>query len=353
MATKFVLKQNDRNGQTANDAPTTPAEYVFDGEMFTLGSDATNNLILTGSAAEQAVVVREDDRLTLINSAEGTFLNGETLRREAIYPLADGDEIRVGNYTVSVVDGKRNGTAETTETLSSESAPKFAALIENSIPVVESKVSTVGTSAAPVGKSFKQTKSANNFAAVLDTLRTEEDSFYFVVKNKKTETARIPIEQAEIAIGATDKNEIVFDVKKMTTVFGVVRKDWSGIVVETNRRGALFVNGEAIETTKRLRNDDCVGFAAPIETTLHLHEPSLLVALEPLLSARNNSNNGAAIAQTSDKIAASARKTAKPKPPLFERTFFNYFSFVEILTFVIATLIGAVLFFLAFEFMFS
>ena len=356
MAIKFVLKQTGSNGRDANGAP--PAEFVFDGAMFTFGSDATNNLILSGSAAEQAVVVREGEQLTLINSADGTTLNGENLPREAIHPLAGGDEIRVGNYTVLVVDD------ESGDTNNNNNGAPHAREAEPDAPAFE-KILTVGAvdknrdssaeqTSAEIKVSSRKAKSTDNFAAVLDTLRTEEDSFYFVVKEKDAETGRIALEQAEIPIGANDKNEIVFDIKKMSAVFGVVRKDWSGIILEANRRGALFVNGEPLDddAPRRLRNDDRVSFAAPVKSLLVLHEPSLLVALEPLLSARAVSGNGVNNTAAISKISATT-KTAKPKLPLFERTLFNHFSFIEVLTMIIGTLIGAVLFFLFFEFMFS
>ena len=372
MAIKFVLKQTGSNGRDAKGSP--PAEYAFDGALFTLGSGATNNLILAGSAAEQAVIICEDNRLMLINSADGTQVNGENLRREAIHPLGGGDEIRVGNYTISVVDdedgGNNNGNHDSAplarQTETEAPAPTFDKILvaeandKNQVSRAEERAGEIGTE---IKTSSRDAKSSNNFAAVLDTLRTEEDSFYFVVKtlvkNKETETARVALEQAEIPIGADDKNEIVFDIKKMSAVFGVVRKDWSGIVLQANRNSALFVNNEALDTggePRRLRNDDRVSFAAPVKSILILHEPSLLVALEPLLSARNvaSSVGAAAVAAVDgNQVSSIAPRTAKPKLPLFERTFFKYFSFVEILTMIIGTLIGAVLFFLIFEFMLS
>lgn len=348
MAVKFLLKQNGSNGENA-------AEHKFDGAMFTLGSDATNNLILNGAAAEQAVVVREGEQLTLINGADGTNLNGENLRREAIHPLGAGDEIRIGKYTILLIDDEAENNPNYIAAIDEKSdyEAQSSDSFDEVLNIAENSASQTAASAAPVKIAAAETKATNNFAAVLDTLRTEEDSFYFVVKNKEKEVARIALEQAEIPIGADDKNQIVFDIKKMTAVFGVVRKDWSGIVLETSRRGAVFVNSEPLDAAaRRLRNDARVSFAAPIDSVLILHEPSLLVALEPLLSARAVSNNGASGGAIGVQTAKTP-KTAEPNAPLFERTFFGYFSFVEILTMIIGTLIGAVLFFLIFEFVFA
>lgn len=388
MATKFVLRQEA--GKRSKGAPSS-AEYTFDGGIFTLGSDATNNLVLDKAAApEQAVIVREGDRLTLINSADGTALNGQNLRREAINPLVDGDEIRIGKYTISVIDEvvdadqptaavaakperyvpDENGAPQTT---AKDAGAPFSAAAAASTAAANEFSPLVERRAPPKPSAPDEKKSPGNFAAVLDTLRTEEDSFYFIVKNRENETGqRVALEQTEIPLGANEQGEIVFDIKQMTTVFGVARKDWSGIQLEANRRDTVFVNGEAVETSRRLRNDDVVSFAAPVEFSLVLHEPSLLVALEPLLSARTvsspaaggNGGGGAgessaassalAVNQTPAAAAAVAKgRAAKPSVPLLKRIFFKYFSFVEVLTMIIGTLIGAVVFFLVFEFMFS
>jgi hypothetical protein len=350
MATKFLLHRNDSN--TGGARREQEKEFVFDGAMFTVGSDATNDLVINGAAAEQAVVVREGDSLTLINSHDGTLLNGEGLRREAIHPLSHGDEISVGNYTVTVIeDEDQSNESEFLPTReiahsreeSNENMNRASGDGEN----LPARAEDSSVRVKPVGS---ETKTAGSFAAVLDTLRTEEDSFYFSVVSKNRETARVALEQTEIPLGADEKNQIVFDIKRMAVVFGVVRKDWSGIVLESNRKGAVFVNNEPLDSqSRRLRNDDRVSFAAPIDSALVLHEPSLLVALEPLLSTRAAANKGGAL--TTNKTKA-AQKT-KPKVPLFERTFFNHFSFVEMFSMVIATLIGAVLFFLFFELVFA
>lgn len=333
MPTKFVLKNLSKTRAKNNPAL---AEYVFDGSMFTLGSDATNNLVLAEIAPEQAVIIREDDHLKLINGAEGTHLNGQKLRREAIQPLAAGDEIRLGNHIISVVDDDEDMPFEKTE-------PEISA---NGINA--RGYSAFETPAEQPADVRSEPKTSRNFAAVLDTLRTEEDSFYFIVKNGEKETKRVPLEQAEMPVGINSKGEFAFIIEEISNLFAVVRKDWSGILLESQRRGAVFVNGEAIETTRRLRNDDRVNFPnANGDFSLVLHEPSLLVALEPMLSERILSG------ETRLTDSAPAAATSKQTVPSSERRYFGSFSFVEILTMLIGTLIGAVLFFLFFEFMFS
>ena len=191
--------------------------------------------------------------------------------------------------------------------------------------------------------------SSQNFASVLDTLRTEEDSFYFVIKNGKNEAdGRVLLERAETPIGADEKGKIAFDIKDIKAIFAVARKDWSGILIESQRINSVFINDEVVETTKRLRNDDSIRFASPIRSSLVLHEPSLLVALEPLLSVKAAAEQSVNL--TTGKSAAIPRK---PKVPLLERRFFGYFGFAEVAAMIIGTLICAVLFFLMFEFIFA
>jgi predicted component of type VI protein secretion system len=121
MAVRFVIKQNGSK-QTAGENPAI-AEYVFDENLFTIGSDAANHLVLAETAAEQAVVVREEEFLTLINRAEGTNLNGKPLRREAFLPLGDGDRIEIGTYTIFVFD---SGTEKPEDFLPENDLPVIA-----------------------------------------------------------------------------------------------------------------------------------------------------------------------------------------------------------------------------------
>lgn len=343
MATKFVLKKNLSNTQTAENPATE--EYFFDGTIFTVGSDAGNNLILPGAAPEQMVVMREDEQLTLINSADGTRLNRQKLRREAMQPLAVGDEIRIGSYSIFVTDDV-SSPAENIEKIP--------------VPIAENRNDfNFGNDGSPLPANaetpvnfLEEPKAPRNFAEVLDTLRTEEDSFYFIVENKKDAAARIPLENAETPIGETANGEAAFVIEQITVLYAVARKDWSGIILESQRRGAVFVNGEPLETTKRLRNEDRVGFGAPNKFSLVLHEPSSLVALESLLSARADSNGsrfGALATNNGNAAVQTAVPTAKQELSSLERKYFNHFSFVEIVSMAIGTLIGAVLFFLFFE----
>lgn len=340
MAFKFLLKKIGSENSAEDDQ--TLGEYALSEAMFTVGSDDANSLILEDTASEQAVIVNEGDHLKLINSASGTFLNGKTLKAEAMEAIVHGDEIVIGDYVITVVDN--------------ESDAPFKKQLRAKKPILEKSENGIGkleTSSAAhptIQNSYNasEVKSSRNFAAVLNTLRTEEDRFYFIVKNKNEETGQIPLENAEMPIGANSKGKIVFDILDISTMYGVARKDWSGILLESQRRNSILINGKPLETTQRLRNEDRVTFSpAPKGFSLMLHEPSLLVALEPLLAAKNSK----------DKIAneiADRRSSIKTDQMsgAHERTYFGHFSFIEVLTMIIGTLIGAVIIFLLFEYLF-
>lgn len=347
MATKFVLRQSLSKTQTTENPVI--GEYIFSGNIFTIGSDAANNLVLSAAAPEQTVVMREDGRLTLINSADGTKLNDVLLRREAIEPLSNGDAIQIGDYVVSVVEAAHfpangNGAAASPTPVTSPVKERRAPLLPDT-----AKVSKPSAEA--------ESKNARNFADVLDTLRTEEDSFYFIRQNPNGETTHVPLEEVATPIGETAGGDIAFTIAEISAIYAVARKDWSGILLESQRRGAVFVNDEPVEATRRLRNDDRVSFSSRTKVSFVLHEPSSLVALESLLSARVDSNaarfGGLAANPAAANIQTTAPDAPKQKKAAEGTGFFKQFSFVEIASMIIGTLIGAVLFFLLFELVFS
>ncbi len=343
MAIKFVLKQII-SGTSAENNPT-PKEYIFDENMFTVGSDAANNLVVSEGASEQAVIVREGDFLTLINRADGTRLNKQVLLREAFHTLTHGDEISFGKYIISVVDDTLNSASNNVK---HQSRQRFKV-------VKEQIISPLTHTTFQPEKIIEQPQTPRSFADILDTMRTEEDSFYFTIIEKDVETERIPLEQTEIPIGANSKGKIAFSIEQISTLYAVVRKDWSGILLESQRRNSVYVNDEVVETTRRLRNDDRVGFGAPTKCLLILHEPSSLVALESLLSARvaENGTRFGGLAAANSSAAGNESTLENQNNSLLERRFFNHFSFTEVVTMIIATLIGAVLFFLFFEVFFE
>ena len=360
MAIKFVLKQKNSHSQTVPDSSI--AEFIFNHELFSIGSDAGSNLVLAKAAPEQAVIVAESDFLTLLNRADGTMLNNAMLTREAMQPLSIGDCIGIGDYLIFVVD-EQNSTAGNNKPAAprpvlsgdnkteAEPQPKATRMI----------VADDAIAPPPAGK--------RNFAELLDTLRTEEDSFYFTIQNQTdNEIGRIPLQLAEMLLGANSNHEITIDAGQIATVFCTINKDWSGILLKPDSRAQIFVNDEPLAEPRRLRNDDRIAFAPPIKTKLVLHEPSSLIALETLLAARN-SNIGDGNNPMTDNGRFGIQKTAEatggaitgaetaaliagenPKKTAPAKKYFGYFSFAEILLMLVGTIVLAVLWFLFFEF---
>ena len=348
---KFILKQN--SDKTAGNGAVV-GEYVFDGGLFTIGSDAASTIVLPEAAAEQAVIVQESEHLTLFNRSEGTILNGRNLRRESMQPLASGDEIQIGDHVIGYVSGVFTGeSGDNRVNAAVNAAPKDIFTTAENIAVARlPEIRREPKTELPTKKN------ARNFADVLNTLRTEEDSFYFIVENGRQENRRIALEQTEMPLGLNAKGEISGAAAEITALYAILRKDWSGIIVETQRSNAVFVNDEALTTTRRLRNGDALSFSARRQndkTTpfLKLHEPSSLVALESLLENRERGAgirknlNGAGNFNLNEVENVAADKS---KIPFTERRFFGYFNFFEVAAMTIGTLIGAVLIFLLLEF---
>lgn len=343
MSTKFVLKQFAADADEPSDALT---EFVFEGGLFTIGTDASNTIVLDEGAPEQAVVIEEGAQLRLINRAAGTFFNNQSLRREAMQTLTAGDEIRIGKNVIRIVGEADFPIQPPIENSSSIESPP--AVVDK--PIVQTARETVR---AENLNSIAE-KPTRNFSDVLNALRTEEDKFYFIVKNGLAEPeARIPIEQAEMPIGLNSAGQITCAVEQIQRLYAVVRKDWSGIVVEAQPSAAVFVNDQAIKTVVRLRNGDRLSFNGAGKNkpraALELHEPTSLVALESILETRgraekpfNNFSQTAAVEETN--------RAAAPTVPIIERKFFGHFSFFEIAAMIVGTLIASVLIFLGLEF---
>lgn len=360
MLNKFILKRI-----SADSVANSPivGEFVFDGSLFTIGSDPDSTVVLPGTATEQAVVIQERDHLTLICRAAGTILNDKPLRRESMEPLASGDVIRIGNYAIGyffVNSASENVINRPNVPVNAVSKDVFATsediAVAHLAPPSEIKRENRIAAQRQNETALPPKKNARNFADILNTLRTEEDSFYFIVENGNQENRRIALEQTEMPLGLNAKGEIVTPVEQITALYAILRKDWSGIIIEAQRSGAVFVNDEAITAARRLRNGDTVSFNTlrPNDKTLpflKLHEPSSLVALESLLE---NRERGAGIQKNlSGAIHFSETENiavAEPKTPFLERRFFGFFNFFEIASMAIVTMIGAVLIFLLLEF---
>ncbi|MDQ3806355.1 MAG: FHA domain-containing protein, partial [Acidobacteriota bacterium] len=154
MAIRLII---ERQGAPAD-------QRTFDAEIVTIGSDPASSLALPDPrvAPEQAIILSEGGRLLLINRAEGTRLNGEPLAREARRTLSEGDALQIGPFSVRLAPGQDEEGGErrspTPVTREAEAPPE----------------------GPPAAEADARPRS---FAAILDSLRTEEDSFYFEIES--------------------------------------------------------------------------------------------------------------------------------------------------------------------------
>lgn len=350
MATRLIISR-----------PGVPVEErVFDDEIVTIGSDpgATLHLADPSIAPEQAIVIREDGRPLLISRAPGTIFNGEPLAREARRTLAAGDRIEFGPYGVGVaaVEGGSEEEARYEDGGRAQAGERDAADsrgVEGGGGGGEARDSQAGEQ--------QQQPQGRSFAAILDSLRTEEDSFYFVVESSSGRR-RVRLEAAETMIGWDETGRrISCDAAAVVAARAVVRKDWSGVVALPLSPGLILVNGETVEAPRRLRDGDRVTLLRvsahePEDACLVFHEPASLVVLDTLLPQRQTPALPATAAAETAAVEASSLARQPPAaveaktgiaPP--ERRYFGYFTPTEVLVMVVGTLVTAAIIFIILE----
>lgn len=360
MAIRLIIRRRDAGEGTA------PVAQSFDGPIVTIGSDPGASLHLDdrGIAAEQAIIIGGDEEPPLfINRAEGTLLNGESLAREARRPLSDGDTISIGPYVIGVESG--NGF-------------RPGADVTGLAPVAVDETDDAGlpapitreTPALPdADASAALTTQPTSFAAILDSLRTEEDTFYFQVETATAGRRRVAVEGARLLLGwdRTGQNVACGDEGVVAITRAVVHKDWSGVMLQPEEAGAALVNGEPVETARRLRNGDRVtlrpahvsGAHDPARNFFIFYEPASLVVLDSLLPAQQlpppvapplsaSEGTGADALVPAPATLPAVRPTARA--PLMSRTLLRYYTVGEVLLMACATLVGAFVIFLILEY---
>jgi len=335
MAIRLII---ERQGAPAD-------ERTFEAEIVTIGSDAASSLALPDArvAPEQAIIINEGGRLLLINRADGTRLNGEPLAREARRALAEGDAIEFGPFVVRLAPAAPARVGPAAEAARPALAP---ATREVETPP-ENRADAAGEASA-------RTRS---FAAILDSLRTEEDSFYFEVE-ADGERRRLPVEAAELMIGWDESGRrVASDPSRVVAPRAVVRKDWSGVVILPLSAGMVTVNGETVEAPRRLRNGDRLTLLPTPHTganslpALVFHEPASLVALDSLLPPQPLPPPVAAApaGREAAALAPRARADVARRAAPDGRRYFGYFTGAEVAVMACGTLLAAVVIFLLLE----
>ncbi len=362
MAIRLNIRRRDAGEGTA------PVAQTFDGPIVTIGSDAGATLHLDDRdvAAEQAIIIGGDDEPPLfINRAEGTLLNGEQLAREARRPLSDGDTISIGPYVIGFESGNgfRPGVG------AAGLAPAAGGSTDGTNDDGHPAPDTRETPALPADEPAPATTQPTSFAAILDSLRTEEDTFYFQVETATNGRRRVPIEGARLVLGwdATGQNIACGEEGAVTIPRAVVHKDWSGVMLQPEAAGAALVNGEPVETARRLRNGDRLTLRPaqgsadqdPARNFFIFYEPASLVVLDSLLPAQQLPPPVAAPPSTSEGTGTGALVAAPPSLPavrptpqasLMSRPFLRYYTVGEALLMACATLLGAFVIFLILEY---
>lgn len=355
MAIRLIIRRRDGRGGAA------PAEQTFDGPIVTIGNDPAASLYLEDSAVapEHAIIIDgEDEPPLLINRAEGTLLNGGPLAREARRPLSDGDTIFIGPYVLSLDAGNgfRPGDPNARLVSTADDLPSEESGGGDDAPITRE---TPALPDAPTAQA-----QPTSFAAILDSLRTEEDTFYFQIETATGGRRRVTIEGPGMLLGwdSTGQNVTCGVAGSVTTVRAAVHKDWSGVVLQPEGSGAASVNGEPVESARRLRNGDRVtlrpaagrGAEDAARNFFIFYEPASLVVLDSLLPAQQLPPP-----LTPESTAASAlvpAPTAVPAPraadrvPLASRTYFGYFTLGEVALMACATLFAAFIIFLILEY---
>lgn len=191
-----------------------------------------------------------------------------------------------------------------------------------------------------------------SFAAILEGLRTVEDSFYFVVEQGAQSGARILVQGAEMLIGWDDTGQrMTSDPSSMSYSHVLIRKDWTGVLVEPQEKRALLLNGHLLTSARRLRDGDQLSLLDPDEESdaaqavLTFHEPASLVVLDSLLPATLPPPVHREV-QAAQPGLAEQRGSEVPVARS-DRVFFGYFSLVELLMMAAGTLaLSAVIFFI-------
>ena len=348
MATRLIISR-----------PGVPVEErAFDDHIIIIGSDPSATLCLTDStiASEQAIIIREEGQLLLISRAPGTIFNGEPLSREARRPLSEGDRIKVGPYAVRVAPAEGDsGEAAHSPARSEDRSPARA----DERDAGATRDNDEGGGTAPAATAARQ--QGRSFAAILDSLRTEEDSFYFVIESAGGQR-RVRIEAAEPMVGWDETGRrISCDAGTVIAARAVVRKDWSGVVALPLSPGMILVNGETVEAPRRLRDGDRVTLlrmsaGEPEDACLVFHEPTSLVVLDTLLPQQQTPAPASRSAAGPNAVEAStlvrqpsAAVEAKAGLASPQRRYFGYFTPFEVLIMIVGTLVTAVIIFMILE----
>jgi hypothetical protein len=346
-------------------------DKTFLDSRITIGNDPAASLCLNGSvlSAEQIVIIEGETEPQLMNQAEGTSLNGEALALNECRPLRDGDLLCIGTYQISIFLNKDSSTPggnprvqangysiaqrnASNSQFVEDGLTEFSQTHQSDILLNSGEI----TDSIPPGGNH-QPKPSKSFAAILDSLRTDEDRFYFIVEGGEQSGVRISIELEEMPLGWDESGEnLCFNISAITDLCAVVRKDWSGVILRTPAHSSITVNNEPLEDERRLRDGDRLLLKAPnkeagtSQVVLVFREPTSLVILDSLMPRVPPLAEDAAF-QSPESVPGAPPHISKPTRKLAsliksDKEYFTVFTFVELSLMAVGTLVGAVIIFL-------
>jgi hypothetical protein len=323
-------------------------------DRITIGNDPDATIRLNGSvvSAEQVVIIDGATGATLVNREEGTALNGEILAANVRRPLKSGDVLSIGSYLIKIY-----------LQLEPASEKRYELIVVNAHsrqPQDEDSSEQDSEFQKSLTESESRPTPTRSFAAILDSLRTDEDRFYFVVEGGPQSGLRVPLESAEAPVGWDETGEqITFAPQRIANLCAVIRKDWSGVLLEAQNSMSTSVNEAPVEGVHRLRDGDRVLFSrrpAPGEKLLQVQlifrEPASLVILDSVMPrAVPIQEEAALVASTAETNTGTIGSPASQKGKLLsvfksEREYFGVFTFLELVLMTVGTLIGAIIIFL-------
>jgi hypothetical protein len=349
-------------------------EKAFTEDRITIGNHSAASLRLNGSvvADEQLVIIDCLLEPKIINRAEGTSLNGERLALNELRYLRDRDLLTIGTYLIDVsvyADEQSPGIVDEPVNGNRDYATLDSGFLESNDPGGEdfSAIAPDESTAARLGADFtdpflpefdRRLAPSKSFAAILDGLRTDEDRFYFLLEGGRQSGTRVSIESEEMPLGWHVNGEyITCELAAISSILAIVRKDWSGVMLQPQTSG-VAVNGEVVvDVGRRLRDGDRValgqrpaGMDRAKEPVLVFHEPASLVILDSLMprplpheiDPQISSGNGHA--RTTGKVHHSMQKVADLLRNNTE--YFGAFTFVELSLMALGTVVGAFIIFL-------
>lgn len=332
MAIKLSVRQTG-----AGFEQSSSSEQTYDEAIVMAGSATDADLRLKGTsiAPEQFVIRHEDKQYWLVSRAQGTYLNSRLLAPGTRLLLSGNDQIEVHNHLIFVTIIPEPDSAE----------------------------------ARPDGSAER-----SGFAETLESLKTADDYFSFVVEGGEQDGTRVLLREMETLIGWDNSHrQLAFESARVAAPLALVRKDWSGISVTAQNGRELLISGQRIRDEMRIHHGDQIMFelpesklkksAEPIRLTLQ--EPISLVMLHTLLPKELPppviAESDTAPDQTLNRRLSPLTNTGQPvltetdppdvsaiRPP---HRYFGYFSLNELMMMALGTVAMTLIFFWLFTYL--